>query len=121
MAYFLDIVSGSHKSDPFSFDLDCSFDDVYLSDDRVHEQKIAWLNDLGGYYQVEEEILEQCKQSLFSLAQNKVVVEEVEPEANPYHLSNSWKILRSKSLYDEFINYNLSSDCLLYTSDAADD
>ncbi len=117
LAYFLDIVSGSHKSDPFSFDLDCSFDDVYLSDDKVHERKIAWLNDLGGYYQVEEEILEQCKKALFSLAQNKIVVEEIEPEANPYHLSNSWKILRSKSLYDEFSNYNLSSDEKILTVD----
>jgi len=95
LAYFLDIISGSHKSDPFSFDLDCSFDDVYLSDDKVHERKIAWLNDLGGYYQVEEEILEQCKKTLFFLTQNRVEVEEVEPQSNPYHLSNSWKILNS--------------------------
>ena len=83
----------------------------------MHERKIAWLNDLGGYYQVEEEILEQCKKTLFFLAQNKVVVEEVEPEANPYHLSNSWKILRSKSLYDEFLNYNLISDEKILTFD----
>ena len=64
LAYFLDIVSGSHESDPFSFDLNCSFDDEYLSDEKMHERKIAWLNDLGGYYQVEEEILEQCKNCL---------------------------------------------------------
>ena len=83
----------------------------------MHERKIAWLNDLGGYYQVEEEILEQCKKTLFSLAQNKVVVEEIKPEANPYFLSNSWKVLRSKSLYDEFINYNLSSDEKILTVD----
>ena len=65
LAYFLDIVSGSHESDPFSFDLDCSFDDEHLSDKKMHERKIAWLNDLGGYYQVEEEILEQCNKTLF--------------------------------------------------------
>ena len=32
-------------------------------------------------------------------------------------MSNSWKILRSKSLYDEFLNYNLSSDEKILTVD----
>ena len=117
LAYFLDIISGSHESDPFSFDLDCSFNEVYLNDEKMHERKIAWLNDLGGYYEVEEEILEQCKKVLFSLAQNKVVVEEIEPEANPYYLSKSWKVLRSKSLYDELGKYNLSADEKILTVD----
>ena len=117
LAYFLDIISGSHESDPFSFDLDCSFNEVYLNDEKMHERKIAWLNDLGGYYEVEEEILEQCKKVLFSLAQNKVVVEEIEPEANPYYLSKSWKVLRSKSLYDELRKYNLSTDEKILTVD----
>ena len=72
--------------------------------------KIGWLDNFDGYYQVDEEIRNQCNKTLSALAQNIAVVEEVKPTANPHYLSNSWKTLRSKSLYDELVNYNLNAD-----------
>ena len=110
LAYSLDIVSGAHTSDPFSFDLNSSFDDSHICDDILKKIKIGWLDNLDGYYQVDEEIRNQCKKTLTALTQNAVVVEEVKPIANPHRLSGSWKTLRSKSLYDELVNYKLSAE-----------
>ena len=110
LAYSLDIVSGAHRSDPFSFDLNSSFDDSHISDDMMKKIKIGWLDNFDGYYQVDEDIRNQCKKTLTALTQNAVVVEEVKPTANPHYLSESWKTLRSKSLYDEFVNYKLSEE-----------
>ena len=110
LAYSLDIVSGAHRSDPFSFDLNSSFDDSHISDDMMKKIKIGWLDNFDGYYQVDEDIRNQCKKTLTALTQNAVVVEEVKPTANPYYLSESWKTLRSKSLYDELVNYKLSEE-----------
>ena len=110
LAYSLDIVSGAHTSDPFSFDLNSSFDDSHICDDILKKIRIGWLDNLDGYYQVDEEIRNQCKKTLTALTQNAVVVEEVKPIANPHRLSESWKTLRSKSLYDELVNYKLSAE-----------
>lgn len=117
LAYSLDIVSGAHRSDPFSFDLNSSFDDSSISDDIMRKIKIGWLDNFDGYYQVDEEIRNQCIKTLSALAQNIAVVEEVRPTANPHHLSNSWKTLRSKSLYDEIVNYNLAADEKIHSID----
>ena len=58
--------------------------------------KIGWLDNFDGYYQVDEEIRNQCIKTLSALAHNISVVEEVKPAANPHHLSNSWKTLSRK-------------------------
>tara|TARA_B100000963_G_scaffold312037_1_gene289253 strand:- start:387 stop:1805 length:1419 start_codon:yes stop_codon:yes gene_type:complete len=110
LAYSLDIVSGAHRSDPFSFDLNSSFDETNICDNIMRKIKIGWLDNFDGYYQVDEEIRNQCKKTLTVLDQNSVVVEEIKPTANPHYLSESWKMLRSKSLYDELVNYNLSAN-----------
>ena len=117
LAFSLDIVSGAHRSDPFSFNLNSSFDESQICDDMIKKIKIGWLDNFNGYYQVEEEIRNQCKLTLAALAQNKVVVDEVKPNANPHCLSESWKTLRSKSLYDELVNYKLSADEKIHSID----
>ena len=110
LAYSLDIVSGAHRSDPFSFDLNSSFETSHICDHIVKKIKIGWLDNFDGYYPVDEEIRDQCNETLAALAQNEIVVEEVKPKTNPHYLSESWKTLRSKSLYDELVNYKLSAD-----------
>ena len=117
LAYSLDIVSGAHRSDPFSFNINSSFDESQICDDMIKKIKIGWLDNFNGYYQVEEEIRNQCKSALAALARNKIVVEEVKPNANPHYLSESWKTLRSKSLYDELVNYKLSADEKIHSID----
>ena len=117
LAYSLDIVSGAHRSDPFSFNLNSSFDDSQICDDPAKKIKIGWLDNFDGYYQVDEEIRNQCKLTLIALAQSNVAVEEVKPTANPHNLSESWKTLRSKSLHDELVKYNLSADEKIHSID----
>ena len=67
----------TRRSDPFSFDLNSSFDDSSISDDIMRKIKIGWLDNFDGYYQVDEEIRNQCIKTLSALAHNISVVEEV--------------------------------------------
>ena len=110
IALMLDVVSGKHPLDPFSVSPMASFRHHHLSNKEFSATKIGWLSNFNGYYKVERGIIDLCESSLRNLSLANIEVEEIIPKNEPSKLWMSWKILRSKVLFDELSSWNLREE-----------
>jgi len=107
LSIILDIVSGEHKSDPYSFSLKNKFKETELKDEDFSNIKIGWLADMNTNYKFEIGILDMCEEKLKSLEKNKVKIEKLKIKINSSYLWDSWCILRAKSIYEDVITMEL--------------
>ena len=107
LSIILDIVSGEHKSDPYSFSLKNKFKETEFKDEDFSNIKIGWLADMNANYKFEIGILDMCEEKLKSLEKNKVKIEKLKIKINSSYLWDSWCILRAKSIYEDVITMEL--------------
>ena len=104
LAIILDVVSGKHKHDPYSFSLKSRFEDTGIKYEDFSNLIIGWLGDMNNSYKFEKGIFEICEERLKSLEKNKVKIDKLNPKLNINYLWESWCILRSKSIYEDIIS-----------------
>lgn len=110
IALMLDAVAGKHPLDRFSFNLPRKFSDFFLTDSEFFSAKIGWLGNCRGYYETEKEVLNLCETKLYELSRSKIIVDEVFFDRKLAQLWKSWKVLRSKALYNELSSWNLKEE-----------
>ena len=107
LAIILDVVSGKHKSDPYSFNLTNTFEETHIKDEDFSNIKIGWLSDMNSNYKFESGIMNICEQILKSLEKNKIKIESLKPKININNLWYSWCVLRAKSIYEDVVSMKL--------------
>ena len=107
LAIILDVVSGKHKSDPYSFNLTNTFEETHIKDEDISNIKIGWLSDMNSNYKFEAGIMNICEQILKSLEKNKIKIESLKPKININNLWYSWCVLRAKSIYEDIVSMKL--------------
>ena len=108
MSILLDAIVGSDSLDKLSFDLKGSFKSQNISEKDFSSFKIGWLSNMNGNYNIEKDILEICENKLKDLEKMNLKVENLNPKINTDILWKSWITLRSKSIYEDTLNMNIS-------------
>ena len=108
MSILLDAIVGSDSLDKLSFDLKSSFKSQNISEKDFSSFKIGWLSNMNGNYNIEKDILEICENKLKDLEKMNLKVENLNPKINTDILWKSWITLRSKSIYEDTLNMNIS-------------
>ena len=108
MSILLDAIVGSDSLDKLSFDLKGSFKSQNISEKDFSSFKIGWLSNMNGNYNIEKDILEICENKLKDLEKMNLKVENLNPKINTDILWKSWITLRSKGIYEDTLNMNIS-------------
>ena len=108
MSILLDAIVGSDSLDKLSFDLKGSFKSQKISEKDFSSFKIGWLSNMNGNYNIEKDILEICENKLKDLEKMNLKVENLNPKINTDILWKSWITLRSKGIYEDTLNMNIS-------------
>ena len=108
MSILLDAIVGSDSLDKLSFDLKGSFKSQNISEKDFSSFKIGWLSNMNGNYNIEKDILEICENKLKDLEKMNLKVENLSPKINTDILWKSWITLRSKGIYEDTLNMNIS-------------
>ena len=108
MSILLDAIVGSDSLDKLSFDLKSSFKSQNISEKDFSSFKIGWLSNMNGNYNIEKDILEICENKLKDLEKMNLKVENLNPKINTDILWKSWITLRSKGIYEDTLNMNIS-------------
>ena len=107
LSIILDIVSGKHNSDPYSFSLNKTFEETKIKDEDFSGIKIGWLSNMNNNYKFELGILDICEERLKRLEKYKIKIESLNPKINSNYLWESWCTLRAKSIYEDVISMKL--------------
>ena len=108
MSILLDAIVGSDSLDKLSFDLKSSFKSQNISEKDFSSFKIGWLSNMNGNYNIEKDILEICENKLKDLEKMNLKVENLNPKIITDILWKSWITLRSKGIYEDTLNMNIS-------------
>ena len=107
LSIILDVVSGKHNSDPYSFSLKKTFEETKIKDEDFSGIKIGWLSNMNNNYKFELGILDICEERLKRLEKYKIKIESLNPKINSNYLWESWCTLRAKSIYEDVISMKL--------------
>ena len=107
LSIILDVVSGKHNSDPYSFSLNKTFEETKIKDEDFSGIKIGWLSNMNNNYKFELGILDICEERLKRLEKYKIKIESLNPKINSNYLWESWCTLRAKSIYEDVISMKL--------------
>ena len=107
LSIILDVVSGKHNSDPYSFSLKKTFEETKIKDEDFSGIKIGWLSNMNNNYKFEVGILDICEERLKRLEKYKIKIESLNPKINSNYLWESWCTLRAKSIYEDVISMKL--------------
>ena len=108
MSLLLDLVVGSNKSDPLSFDISDKFENTTLSDKEFSEIKIVVLNNLISSYDFEKGIVEMFEDKLMNL-KNYSKVESINNDIKTNEIWDSWTCFRAKSIYHDTKNMQIQN------------
>ena len=103
MEFLFNYIKGKNVKDKLSFDL------KDINNKKLSDLKIGWCIDLNEQYKYEDGIVDLCENILKKLQSNNLSVENLKTEINSGELWYSWITLRAKTLYENFLLYNLKN------------
>ena len=103
MELLFNYINGENLKDKLSFDLED------INNKKFSDLKIGWCVDLNDQYKYEDGIIDLCENILKRLQSNNLNVEDLKTEINSEELWLSWTTLRAKTLYENFLLYNLKN------------